>query len=312
MQIQAGASGLTVAKLGEAEVYGAAGFEDVFIANEIVGALKVARLLELSRRCRVTAAVDSLEGAAPISRAAELAGMRIPVRMEIDTGLGRAGVRTVEDAVELGKRLRELPAMEMAGIFTHEGHGYKVSDTERPALCAKAAQRMRDVKDALEMEGIAAGDVSVGSTPGLAAMAAEDGVTELRPGVYVFGDVMQTRMGFGSDDLALTVLATVVSRPDAGTAIVDSGTKSLAGDRGTEGPIHGLVPGHEDAVFDWASEEHGHINLLRSSWRPVIGEKVRIVPYHACAATNMHDELYAVRGEQVEAIWKVAARGKIR
>ena len=312
LQVRAGASGLTVAKLGEAEVFADAGFPDIFIANEIVGPIKLQRLIELAPRCRVTIGVDSVEAAEPISRAAQAAGLRIRALIEIDTGHGRAGVRTVKAAVDLARRLHELKGIEPIGIFTHEGAVSKASQAQRPAACNSAAEQMRDVKSALLNEGLPENVVSVGSTPGLERMAAEPDITELRPGTYVFGDTMQAGLESTLEDCALTVLSTVVSRPAPQTAIVDAGTKSLSGDRAAEGSKHGLVVDHPDVLFDWANEEHGHLDLTSASWQPRVGDKVRIIPYHACTATNMHDELYAVRGERVEAVWKIAARGKIR
>ena len=310
MQADAGAAGLTVAKLGEAEVYAASGFGDVFIANEVIGPLKVDRLLRLSERCRVIVGVDSVESAGPISKAAFAAGMCIPVRIEVDTGHHRAGVRSIDDAVRLAARLGDMAGIEIEGVFTHEGHVYKADAADRESLCSAAAEKLRRIRDQIS-EG-SDFQISVGATPSLRWMAQEDGVTELRPGVYVFGDVMQTRLGMDVEDCALSVLATVVSRPEARTAILDSGSKTLSGDRGEYGWKYGLIPQHPEALLDWVSEEHGHLDLSESSWNPRVGEKVRIVPYHACAAANMHDELYAVRGESVETVWKVAARGKFR
>ncbi len=312
LQVDSGASGLTVAKLGEAEVYAERGFTDIFIANEIVGAPKIERLVALAERCRVIVGVDSKEVARPISEAARARGLRVPVRIEIDTGLGRAGVRNQADAVELGKRISESAGLELEGIFTHEGYAYKVDETARPGLCAGWAKDMQGLREDLESVGLPIQSVSVGSTPTAPIMARQKGITELRPGVYVFGDVMQTGMGMKLADCALSVLATVVSRPDSATAIVDAGTKALSGDRAAEGSKHGTVIGHEDVSFDWSSEEHGHLDISQSRWQAAVGEKLRTIPYHACATVNMHDEIYAVRGETVEAVWKVAARGKLR
>jgi D-serine deaminase-like pyridoxal phosphate-dependent protein len=203
-----------------------------------------------------------------------------------------------------------MGGIEIEGLFTHEGHIYKAEAADRATLCSAAAEKLRRVRDQISDGG--GFQISVGSTPSLQWMTGEEGVTELRPGVFVFGDVMQTRLGMDAEDCALTVLATVVSRPEAQTAILDSGSKTLSGDHDPYGWKYGLIPDHPDALLDWVSEEHGHVDLSGTTWNPRVGDKVRIIPYHACAATNMHDELYAVRGESVEDVWKVAARGKIR
>jgi D-serine deaminase-like pyridoxal phosphate-dependent protein len=312
MQVQAGARGLTVAKLGEAEVMAGAGLDDLFIANQIVGAPKIARLMALLQRARVTVGVDSLACAVPLSEAGERAGLRVPVRMEVDTGLHRAGGRTVEEAVTLGIMLAGMPGLELDGIFTHEGHAYRGDAEERAAACAAAAAMMRHIAAGLRASGVPIAEVSVGSTPGASFMAREEGVTEIRPGVYVFNDAVQTGMGVEQDDCALTVLATVISRPEERIAILDAGTKALSGDRAPEGSRHGIVLEDPAVVFDWASEEHGHLDLTHARLRPRVGDKLRVIPWHACACVNMHDTLYAVRGETVEAEWPIAARGKMR
>jgi len=171
---------------------------------------------------------------------------------------------------------------------------------------------MRRVAAELTNQGITPGCLSVGSTAGAPIMATEPGISELRAGVYVFNDCGQMARGAQLDDCALTILATVVSRPDDSTAIVDAGTKALSGDKGIEGSRHGRVLEDAATLFDWANEEHGHLDLSRTDFQPRIGDRLRIVPFHACTATNMHDTLYAVRCERVEASWKIAARGRIQ
>jgi len=314
MQVDAGARGLTVAKLGEAEVMADAGFDDILIANELVGAPKIERLLTLLRRARVTVGVDSLEVAVPLGEAAVRAGRRVPVYIEVDTGLRRAGVRTVEQAVALGERLADLPGLELTGLFTHEGHASRSdSEAERAAICAEAAAMMRQAAEGLRARGVPVAEVSVGSTPGAKHMAREPGLTEIRPGVYVYYDHMQVRRGVvPAEDCALTILTTVISRPDDATAILDAGTKSFSGDMAPDGSRFGLVQQDPAVLFDWANEEHGHLDLRDAALRPRVGDKLRVVPWHACACVNMHDALYAVRGEKVEAVWTIAGRGKIR
>lgn len=312
MQVEAGACGLTVAKLGEAEVFVAGGFDDVFIANEVIGARKMERLGALAARAEVSVGVDSLEGAEALSQAAHLAGRPLAVRIEVDTGHHRAGVRTVDEARALACRISEIPALKLTGVFTHEGHVYDPDPDRRRQICRAAAARIVEAARAIEPYAPGCVETSVGSTPGFAEMVAQPGVTELRPGVYVFHDTMQVGLGAAPTDCAMTVLATVVSRPDRATALVDAGTKSLSGDRGPDACRHGMVLEYPDARFDWASEEHGHLDLKASAAVPRVGEMVRIVPWHACACTNMHDALVAVRGEQVVDEWPVAARGRVR
>lgn len=312
MQVAAGARGITVAKLGEAEVMAGAGFDDIFVANQIVGPLKLNRLTNLLGRARITVGLDDAGAARATSEAAIRAGVEVPVRIEVDTGLLRAGVRTPEAVVELAKALSDMCGVRLDGLFTYEGHANAGGPEQREATCRAAAGYLREVADALRNHGIDPGVLSVGSTAGAPIMATEVGIGELRPGVYVFNDCGQMARGARAEECALTVLATVVSRPDEQTAIIDAGTKSLSGDKGAEGSRHGRLMDDPDVLFDWANEEHGHLDLSHTDFRPRIGDRVRIVPFHACTATNMHDTLYGVRGERVETTWRIAARGKIQ
>jgi D-serine deaminase-like pyridoxal phosphate-dependent protein len=309
MQIAAGARGLTVAKLGEAEVLADAGLDDLFIGNQIVGPIKIERLLKLMERVRITVGIDSIEAAQPIAEAASRRGLRAQARIEIDTGLGRAGTRSDAEVLAIARYIAGHPGLELDGIFTHEGHLYKSADAADTA--ALAAAMMRRVADMLRAAGMPCPEVSVGSTPGASLMAHEPGLTELRPGVYVFNDRTQLRLGVPRENCALTVLATVTSvRPD-GRIILDAGTKSLASDCNFEDRTFGDVLGHPELRFVGASEEHGHLQADGMA-RPRVGDKVRIIPNHACTCVNMHDRLTAFRGESVEATWTIAARGRIR
>ena len=312
MQLAAGASGITVAKLGEAEVYVEAGLEDIFIANDVVGEAKYARLLPLLRRARIVAGTDSLEVARLLAAAMKKAGERLEMRIEIDSGHGRAGVTTTEDACELARYIADAPGLELQGIFTHEGHVYTAPDAEERGKRARsAAARMREIAEALAAQGTPVSDVSMGSTPGAEFLPREAGVTEMRPGVYVFNDRMQVGYGAKSERCAVTVLATVVSvRPD-GRMVIDAGSKSLASDRPFADGTFGEALGYPEVTFVGASEEHGQLTCEGMN-RLRVGDKLRIVPNHACTCVNMYDTMTAFRNEQVEAVWNIAARGKVR
>jgi D-serine deaminase-like pyridoxal phosphate-dependent protein len=312
MQVSAGARGITVAKLGEAEVMADHGFDDIFIANQIVGPIKLQRLTDLAKRARIIVGVDDVGVTQSMAEAAHRAGVQIGLRIEVDTGIRRAGVRSIDEAVALGKAIAGMSEVRLDGIFTYEGHANAGGPEERERTCRSAAAYLRDVAAALGDCGIDPGNLSVGSTAGAPIMATEPGISELRAGVYVVNDCGQMARGARFEDCALTVIATVVSRPDDSTAIIDAGTKSLSGDKGVEGSRHGRLMEDSDTVFDWANEEHGHLDLTRTAFRPRIGDRVRIVPFHACTAVNMHDVMHAARGERVEASWKIAGRGKIQ
>ena len=311
LQRRAGAGGLTVAKLGEAEVMVAEGFDDILIANQLVGATKIQRLLLLNRSARVACAVDSIEGVLPLASEAARVGQHASVWIEIDTGLGRAGCRSILEAVDVARAIASSKWLRCEGIFTHEGHLYGSPLDRISADAASAAQRMREIKAALMGAGLPCPRISMGSTPSAAAVAAQPGVDEIRPGVYVYGDRLQMRRGFDRDRCALTVLTTVVSIRADGVAIVDAGSKSLASDSPFEDKTYGEVLDRPELVLKGVSEEHGHLNIADGHGLKV-GDKLRIIPNHACTCVNMHDFFAVCRGEQTEAVLPVAARGKIQ
>lgn len=312
MQLAAGAEGLTVAKLGEAEVMVRAGCKDIFIANQLVGPIKVQRLIELLEHAKVRVGADSMEVAAPIGAAAQGLGMRVPIMMEVDTGLGRSGTRSLLEAQELAKRIADHPGLQFLGIFTHEGHLYRGKDggVDEDAAASVATQ-MRETAAALAEQGTACEVVSVGSTPGAKLLATEPGLTEMRPGVYVFNDCSQMRRGAAKDHCALSVLTTVISvRPD-GRIVIDGGTKSFASDNPFPEKTYGEVIDHPELTFVGISEEHGHLQAEGPTTLEV-GDKLRIIPNHACTCVNMHNALVTYQGETVEETLDIAARGKIR
>jgi len=312
MQLAAGASGLTVAKLGEAEVLAYAGCKDIFIANQIVGWIKVQRLMALLEHAKVRVGADSMEVAGPIGLAAKSHGWKVPIMVEVDTGLGRSGTRSLDETLLLAKQIADHPGLEFLGIFTHEGHLYRGKDggVDAEAAAAVAAQ-MREAAVALKEQGTPSQVVSVGSTPGAALLAPEPDLTELRPGVYVFNDRTQVRRGVQPDRCALTVLATVISvRPD-GRVVIDAGTKSFASDNPFADKTFGDVLDHPELTFSGISEEHGHLKAAGPTGLKV-GDKIRVVPNHACTCVNMHNSLTTFRDDTVEDTLYIAGRGKIR
>jgi D-serine deaminase-like pyridoxal phosphate-dependent protein len=311
MQIAAGAVGLTVAKVGEAEVMADSGITNLFIANQIVGAPRLKRLVALVSQAEIIVGADSVEGVRPISEAAQAAGVVIPVRIEVDTGLGRAGTRSQEETLALAAAIADLPGVSLEGLFTHEGHMYTVGAEERTGTANAIAQYLGELRSRLENQGTPVATVSVGSTPGFVAMAEQDGLDELRPGTYIFSDRMQMRMGADYDWCALTVLATVTSVRSDGRVILDSGSKSMASDKPFPDGSCGMVLDCPDLQFVGMSEEHGHL-LAPAGHGLRVGDKLRVIPNHVCTCVNMHERMWGCRGETVEAEWPVAARGKIQ
>jgi D-serine deaminase-like pyridoxal phosphate-dependent protein len=310
-QVAAGAVGLTVAKTSEAEVFAAAGFSDVFVAYPVVGADKARRLLALADRLRLAVGVDSLEGAQSLARVFHEAGRRLDVLLKVDVGLHRVGVAP-DDAPALAGRIAELPSVHLRGLFTHGGHAYGEESAAGVEAVARAeGGTLSAVAEALRAQGLGVATVSVGSTPTARASMAVPGVTECRPGNYVFHDLSQVRLRTcREDDCALTVLATVVSVPAPDRAVVDAGSKTLSSDPLRPRPEgHGLLLGTLSRL-DRLSEEHGVVAVAAGdSFR--VGQRVRILPNHACVVSNLHDRLHAVRGEEVLGSFAVAARGRV-
>jgi D-serine deaminase-like pyridoxal phosphate-dependent protein len=312
MQIAAGAIGLTLAKTSEAEVFAAYGFEDIFIGYPVFGADKARRLLALADRLRLAVGVDSVEGARSLGDVFHAAGRRLAVRLKIDSGFLRVGVRP-EDAVAMARRIAELPGLAFAGVFTHAGQGYGGRTPEEVARTGSEEGRIVvEAAQAVRAAGLPVEDVSLGSTPNVRAAMTVSGVTECRPGSYVYNDRSQVALGSAqAEDCAMTVLATVVSLPARDRAVVDAGSKTLSSDpTRPSADGYGVVVGNASRVAR-VSEEHGVIAVAEGeSFR--VGQRVRILPNHSCVVSNLHDRLVAVRGDTVEGEIRVAARGCVQ
>lgn len=311
LQRAAGAVGITVAKLSEAEVYVAAGFDDIFVAYPIVGEQKWRHAAELARRCRLIVGVESNFGIEGLAAAAKAAGVVIAVRVEFDSGLRRSGA-SVDQLAALCEEVMRNDGLELEGIFTFRSSAFPGSQGRSIAALGKEeGELLADVATALRDAGFPIRSVSGGSTPTGLHVASVPGVTEIRPGTYVFNDLMvRADGGCEEDALALTILATVVSRPDESMAIIDAGSKTLAGD-GEMGPSgachHGELVG-DGGYLAWLNEEHGAVRLL-NDFQPRIGERVRVYPVHVCTVVNLASTLVVVDGDRVIDRWTVAARG---
>ena len=226
LQLSAGASGLTLAKTSEAEVFAALGFDDVFLGYPVFGADKARRLLVLADKVRLAVGVDSLEGARSLASVFHAAGRRLPVRLKIDCGYHRVGVPP-ETAVETARRIADVPGLEFAGVFTHGGQGYAGRTPEEVAEAGHLEGRVvAETADAIRAAGLPVDEVSLGSTPTVRAAISESGVTECRPGTYVYNDFSQVQLGSAKlEDCAMTVVATIVSAPAADRAVCDAGSR---------------------------------------------------------------------------------------
>jgi D-serine deaminase-like pyridoxal phosphate-dependent protein len=302
VQVGAGAVGITCQKLGEAEVMAAAGLDDILLTFPLVGRPKAERAARLAGEVRLAVAADGERVARGLSEAAASEGTEIRFLVECDTGFRRTGVQSPEAAADLAELVAGLPGLRFGGLMTY------------PTV-PESGPWLRAAREEVERRGLAVECVSGGGTETALRTHEIGEVTEIRAGTYVYGD--RACIANGSvrlEDCALRIRATVVSRPTAERAILDSGSKTLTNDpaEGAPGGSHGLIVEYPEARIYQLSEEHGHVDLSESTARPEVGEVVTIVPNHACGCTNMHDEVVAHRGGTVVAIWPVAARGRIR
>jgi D-serine deaminase-like pyridoxal phosphate-dependent protein len=313
-QLDSGAAGLTVAKVSEAEVMLGAGPSDMLVAFPVIGRAKLERLTEVARRTRVTVALDSTFAARQLSDAARAAQVEIGVLAEVDVGLNRVGVSPGEPLVALARAIGKLPHLAFEGITFYPGQVKALDDAGLHAL-AQVGEILRGILDDFRAAGIEVKIVSGGSTPTLFHSHELAGLTEIRPGTYVFNDVNTVRSGAcAPEDCAASILTTVVSTARPGQMIVDGGSKTFSSDRvanSTEVTFGHVVEAPE-ARFHKMNEEHGFIDITRAGREFSIGDRVRIVPNHICVAVNLHEQVYGVRGGEVEEIWRVEGRGKLQ
>ena len=313
LQLARGAAGITVAKVGEAEVMAEVGIEDIFIAHQIVGQPKIERLLKVARRARIAVGVDSVAMAAPLSMAFAAAGMRLSVLIEVDVGLHRCGVQP-DDVQDLARRINALPGLNLVGLFTYPGQVYAArNDNEIAGIAAHEARTMAEVAQRIAPIADVAERISGGSTPTARHYHLECGLTEIRPGTYVFNDRTQIdRWSATPADCALTVLATVVSTPEAGRAVLDAGSKALSSDLAPESKGYGMLKEDNAAVLVKLNEEHGFLDLSEAAIKLRVGDKVEVIPNHCCVVCNLYDEMVVTRRGEVVDTWPIAGRGKLR
>jgi len=310
-QLRRGATGVTCATPYEAEVMSEV-TQDVLVMYPPVGAQRAGRLAHLAQRVRLTVALDSEPAAGDLSRAAVEIGSRVRVLVEIDAGMHRVGVQSSSEAVALAKRIAALPGLEVAGIAFYPGH-VRGPVGEHAQQLGELNRLVADTKSAFEHAGIELHVVSAGSTPTLWRTHEIAGVTEMRPGTYIFNDRTTSEIGAcAPEDCALTVLATVVSTSVPGQAVIDAGAKALGREpmRGGSADGFGCLWNDPSVVVKSMSEEHGILDLARSSWRPRVGERVRVVPNHVCIVVHLADQVYGIREGAVVSSWPVAARGR--
>jgi D-serine deaminase-like pyridoxal phosphate-dependent protein len=301
-QLALGAVGITCQKIGEAEVMADAGLTDILISYPLIGASKVGRFSALAKRAHISVVADSLMGVETAAAAARGAGARIGVLIEFESGGARVGVQSPQEALALAKLIMQTPGLDFLGLMTYP-------------LGEQAASFLAEAKRLFEVEGIPIRTISAGGTPKAFSAHSVPGVTELRVGTYIYNDRNTVDAGAASlDDCALHIEATVVSRPIENRAIIDAGSKTLSSDLTAGGPArgYGLLRDYPEAVIVKLNEEHGIVDLSACKEKPVLGERLRIVPNHVCVVVNLHDEILVHSGGADAKMVRIAARGLTR
>ena len=310
LQLALGAKGITVSKLGEAEAMAAAGLDDIFVANEIVGRLKMERLGRLAKSVgHLAVGVDHPDQVAALSEALFGQPCPVDVLVDVETGNARTGVGPGEPALKLARCVSEAPGLRFSGIFTHDGQSYSAGSAEEARAIGRRSQElMLETAGLIRSSGLPVDVVSVGSSPSLL-------LGEIRPGNYAFLDANMAQFLGTYDRCAQAVLATVISRPTPGRVVLDAGTKSLnegvqkGGITRAEG--HGRLKEHPEIFLERIFEEHSSFTIPEGRGLEFpIGTKLEIIPNHACQTTNFYGTLYGMRKGQVETVWPVSCMGK--
>ncbi|HUP90314.1 MAG TPA: alanine racemase [Longimicrobiales bacterium] len=310
-QLRRGASGVTVATLHEAEVMSSVS-ENILLAYPPVSYPKLQRLIPIAEKVNLTIAVDSLEALEGVQRTLERTNARVSVLVEIDAGMHRVGAVTPADAIAVARKLGDSTNTRFAGVLFYPGHIRQHVEEQKHDIASTRAL-INEFLSEFVAGGLAPARVSGGSTPTAYASHNFDGVTEIRPGTYIFNDRTTAAMGACDwSECAYSILATVVSTSVAKQAVVDAGSKAVFKEelRGVpNGEGFGALLDRPDVVVKSMSEEHGILDLSRSTWRPRVGDRVRIVPNHVCVSVNLHQRLWLERDGELQGNYEIAARG---
>ncbi|MCC7319833.1 MAG: D-TA family PLP-dependent enzyme [Rubellimicrobium sp.] len=300
-QMALGAVGVTCQKLSEAEAMADGGITDIFLPYNILGPRKLDRLAALHGRVTLSVTADSAVTVAGYAGRLADPARPLTVLVECDTGAGRCGVQTPDEALALARLIAAAPGLCFGGLMAYPPRA-GLAQTQDWLAAAIAA---------LGAAGLPPEVVSIGGTPDMERAHEIAAATEQRPGTYVYNDRMQMAWGHGTPaDCAMAVLATVVSRPTPDRAILDAGSKALAADPAPV-PGHGQIVEYPGAIVATLSEEHGAVDLSACARRPEIGERVHVIPNHACVVTNLFDEVHLMRGDRVEEVARVTSRGRL-
>ena len=315
LQMEAGACGIAVAKIGEAEVMAENGIGDIFIANEIVGIQKYERLLRLHEKITIRCGVDSPFQIDQIEEVFSGAEKPLEVLIELEVGENRSGVITDGHLTELVEHIKKKEHVILKGIFSHEGHTYKAPDAGAwRHLAEESYLRTLRAADLIRSHGVEPEIISIGATPSIMNHAFLEGITELRLGTYIFMDMGQSRAVGDYSRCAATILATVISKPTDTRVVLDTGAKALVPQNRSEGICatggFGCVLGEEDVVISNMFDEHGLIENKDFHDRVSLGDKVRIIPSHICPTVNLYDEAALISDGLVVGTVPILCRGK--
>ncbi len=307
IQMAAGGTvgGIGVSRMGEAEVFANAGFTDILVSGEIVTRSKINRLCSLARRSKATVAVDNPKNVTDLSEAAQASGVIINALVDVNTGLDRCGVEPGQAALDLAKEIVRAPGLHFAGLMTYEGAILREDYRDLVSESKKVVQLVLDTREVLEKAGLEAETVSVGGTHNYEIVGAMDGITEVQVGSYPLMDYSycQYRTHFRP---AARVLATVVSRPTEGSAVVDAGHKAIGPDKGL--PVLDGVPG---ARLTRLSAEHGIVEMEGEAQGDMdVGTKVWLIPWDLELCVNQYNYFHAIQDGKLDAVWEIAARGR--
>ncbi|MGB9813814.1 MAG: alanine racemase [Thermovenabulum sp.] len=316
MQLDFGAKGFLVGTIDEAEKLVECGFKEIMYAYPVASKENIERILSLAKNAHVILSFDGKEAASKVEEACSKIGLYIEYLIIIDSGLHRFGVAP-EKAPELVTELKEFNHLKFKGIATHPGHVYaKTSIDEVKAVAEEEAQALHIALKYLEKEGFTVDIIATGSTPTAAFAAKDDKINILRPGNYVFYDAIQVALGIVPEErCALTVLATVIAHPREDMIIIDAGSKCFGLDKGAHGVSlttgYGIVKGHPELIIESLSEEVGKVRITRNT-NVKVGDKIEVIPNHACSCANMTSFLVGHRNGIIEKVLPVDARGGSR
>ena len=308
--LAAGAHGVTCAKVSEAEVMAQAGIKDILIANQVIGEIKTRRLAYLCTQADVVVGVDSPTGVDQLERAAGEAGTRPRVLVEVDTGMGRCGVPDAKAAAALAKRVGDAPHLRFAGVMGWEGHAAAIADAdEKRATVKTAIGKLTGAADACRAAGLDVQIVSCSGTGTYMYAAELPGITEVQAGGGTLGDAHYRDHFHVDHECALTILTTVISRPNDRLIVTDGGFKTFGTVNGNHEPI-GIAADQVESLR--YSAEHGRLALKTASAKPAVGDHLEFIVGYSDSTVYMHETLYATRRGIVQAAWDIAGRGKLQ